>query len=60
MHIRKSANGKTFKSSRIRTVNRRSRLIALARNQIVWDDKEPMHSLFEKSRGPYPRCCGLT
>ena len=29
--------------SRIRTVNRRSRLIALVGNQLVWDVKEPTH-----------------
>ena len=40
-----SANGWTFKSSWIRTVNRRSHLIALVSNQIVWDVKEPTHLL---------------
>ena len=33
-----SANGSTFKSSRIKTINRRPRLTVL-----VWDIKEPMH-----------------
>ena len=37
------ASGWTFKTSRIRTVNRRSRLVALVSNEIVWDVKEPTH-----------------
>ena len=38
------ANGLTFKSSRVRTVNQRSHLIALAGNQMEWDIKEPTHN----------------
>ena len=37
-----SANGLIFESSRIRTVNRRSRLVAFLGNQIVWDLKNPL------------------
>ena len=46
---------KLSKSTRIRTLNLRSRLIALVSNQIVSDIKEPTHLLI-KSREHCPWC----
>ena len=57
--IMTSANGsKTFKSSRIRTKNRMSRLTALSLTWFLWDVKG-LTPLFEKNgRGCRPRWCG--